>query len=263
MKKGIAIAVVFGLAAAGALGVASGSLFEVTTWRRQASPGTLSEAHAFLADDCTACHTPVRGVEAANCVVCHANSAALLARQPTAFHASVTNCSRCHLEHQLGGRSPTSMDHEALAKIGLEGLAEAGPDTEQRQTRARLLGWVRQQGRAELAPSGYSNVTAEEAILDCAGCHDTKDRHAGLFGKDCAECHATAQWTIAEFRHPSPRSTDCAECHQAPPSHYMEHFAMVSAKVASQPDARVDQCYVCHQTTVWNDIKGVGWYKHH
>jgi hypothetical protein len=71
------------------------------------------------------------------------------------------------------------------------------------------------------------------------------------------------QWAIPEFRHPSPRSTDCAQCHQAPPSHYMEHFHMVSMKVAGKPHARVDQCYQCHQTTAWNDVKGVGWYKHH
>jgi hypothetical protein len=38
---------------------------------------------------------------------------------------------------------------------------------------------------------------------------------------------------------------------------------MVSMMVASQPHARVDQCFLCHQTDAWNDIKGVGWYKHH
>lgn len=43
----------------------------------------------------------------------------------------------------------------------------------------------------------------------------------------------------------------------------MGHFAMVSRRVAGQPDATVEDCYVCHQTTVWNDIKVVGLYKHH
>jgi hypothetical protein len=33
--------------------------------------------------------------------------------------------------------------------------------------------------------------------------------------------------------------------------------------VARKPHAKVEQCYLCHQTTAWNDIKGVGWYKHH
>jgi hypothetical protein len=43
----------------------------------------------------------------------------------------------------------------------------------------------------------------------------------------------------------------------------MEHFHMVSQRVAGKEHARVEQCYLCHQTTSWNDIRGVGWYKHH
>ncbi len=43
----------------------------------------------------------------------------------------------------------------------------------------------------------------------------------------------------------------------------MGHFQMVSKRVAGQPHADVRQCFLCHQTTAWNDIKGVGWYKHH
>jgi hypothetical protein len=120
-------------------------------------------------------------------------------------------------------------------------------------------------------PGQLDENSACEA-LNCVGCHATKDRHLGLLGKDCAQCHATNQWTIAEFRHPSPSSYDCAQCHQAPPSHYMMHFDMISKKIAGQEDAQVDgccgptqvnQCYRCHQTTSWNDIKGVGFYKHH
>jgi hypothetical protein len=84
-----------------------------------------------------------------------------------------------------------------------------------------------------------------------------------LFGQDCAQCHATDKWTISEFRHLSPSSMDCSQCYQAPPSHYMMHFHMISARVAGRPHARVDQCFQCHQTTSGNDIKGVGWYKHH
>jgi hypothetical protein len=43
----------------------------------------------------------------------------------------------------------------------------------------------------------------------------------------------------------------------------MGHFEMVSKTVAGQPHTQVEQCYLCHQTDAWNDIKGVGWYKHH
>jgi len=110
---------------------------------------------------------------------------------------------------------------------------------------------------------GGDGRAAPDKALDCATCHANQDRHQTLFGRDCSECHSTATWTVAAFRHPSPRSTDCAQCHRGPPSHYMEHFRMISARVARQPEARVEQCFACHQTNSWNDIKGVGWYKHH
>jgi hypothetical protein len=151
---------------------------------------------------------------------------ALLQRQPTAFHAEIGSCRECHAEHQGVGRRSTVMDHDALAQIARRREVSRGD-------------------------------------LDCAACHSRKDHHFGLFGRDCAGCHGTDKWTIPAFRHPPPGSTDCAQCHQAPPSHYMGHFHMVSARVAGKPHARVNQCYQCHQTTSWNDIKGVGWYKHH
>jgi hypothetical protein len=211
------------------------SLGEAATWQRQVSPGRLSARHAFLEDNCAACHTAGKGPEAVNCIACHANNESLLQRQPTAFHANVASCRECHTEHRGSNRRPTDMDHDALARIGLR----------------------------QFKDKNHSDLTASEAVLNCATCHANKDRHVKLFGQDCAQCHTTAKWTIPEFRHPSSRSTDCAQCHQAPPSHYMGHFHMVSAKVAGQPRAKVNQCYLCHQTTAWNDIKGVGWYKHH
>ena len=43
----------------------------------------------------------------------------------------------------------------------------------------------------------------------------------------------------------------------------MMHFKMISMSVARMGYAEVNQCFLCHQTTSWNDIKGVGFYKHH
>jgi hypothetical protein len=240
------------------------SLGEAVTWQRQASPGRLSTSHAFLENNCAACHTSVRGVEAANCTGCHANNESLLQRQPTAFHADVGSCRECHPEHRGGKRLPSLMGHPALAKIGLRQLAEkGGADTEEALLHKQLLAWISRQESGGEPTIPHEYIAPLEATLNCATCHANKDRHFKLFGQDCAQCHATTQWTIPEFRHPSPRSKDCAQCHQAPPSHYMEHFHMVSMKVAGKPRTQVNQCYLCHQTTAWNDIKGVGFYKHH
>ena len=243
------------------------TILSPATWEHAVLPGELSQPHAFLENNCAACHSHGKGVEAQNCIVCHANNHAVVERQPTAFHANITACAACHLEHQ--GRVPrtTKMDHVALAQIGFKEL--------ERQPAAvdapALKRWL---AEMKTAPhqAAHPNLRPEEALLNCAACHQTKDRHVGLFGTDCASCHATDKWAIAEFRHPSASSQSCAQCHQAPPSHYMGHFNMVSKKIAKQEDAQVaeccgpvdvSQCYRCHQTTSWNDIKGVGWYKHH
>lgn len=218
-------------------------------WQSQVMPGKLSAVHAFLETDCASCHTPVKGVDEAKCIACHANNESLLQRQPTAFHANIGNCAACHIEHQGANANLRVMNHEALARIGINIMPE-GAD-------------VSSHSKNPLLPASHPLVSPSEARLDCASCHATKDKHFGLFGQNCASCHATTQWTIPAFQHPSPRSTDCAQCHQAPPSHYMEHFSMVSQRAANQPTAQVNQCYACHQTTSWNDIKGVGFYKHH
>jgi hypothetical protein len=240
------------------------SVGQGVTWQQQASPGRLSAAHAFLENNCAACHTAERGAEAANCIACHANDEALLQRQPTAFHADVGSCRECHPDHQGGKRPPTTMDHAALARIGLRQLGgKDGAGTESDTLRKQLVAWIKRQESDGETAMPHERITPLETVLNCATCHANKDHHMKLFGPDCAQCHATTAWTIPEFRHPSPRSTDCAQCHQAPPSHYMEHFHMVSMKVAGKEHAQVNQCYLCHQTTAWNDIKGVGWYKHH
>ena len=239
-------------------------VFSKTAWQRMASPGELSRAHSFLEHNCAACHTAVKGVEASNCIACHANNESLLQRQPTAFHANVSSCRECHREHRGTDLRPTDMDHLALSRIGFRQLEDDhSSEGVNELVRKDLLAWIDQRQPAGHGSEGHSSITPQEAVLNCATCHSTKDRHVKLFGQDCAQCHTTAKWTIPEFRHPSPTSKDCSQCHQAPPSHYMMHFQMISAKVARQPSAKVNQCYQCHQTTSWNDIKGVGYYKHH
>ena len=214
---------------------------ETAFWLRQASPGGLAPAHAWLEGDCAACHARVQSVPPAQCIGCHANEKELLQRQPTSFHATIGECAQCHKEHRGRQRLRAPMDHEALARIGLA-----------------------QHPLQRAAPRATNPALGElESMLDCASCHATKDRHRGLFGADCGACHATARWILAEFRHPSAASRECAQCHQAPPSHYMEHFSTVSRRIARQEHAQVRECFVCHRTTSWNDIAGVGYYKHH
>ncbi|MBI2756747.1 MAG: class III cytochrome C family protein [Chloroflexi bacterium] len=230
----------------------------VPVWPSTVKPGPLAPKHQFLADDCNACHTPHHGIVADKCITCHASNGPLLSKQSTAFHANIGDCRGCHIEHQSRGMPdmpgsvglrPVTMDHAVLAALGLNARPLPPGIT------------------AASLPVQHPRITPAETLLDCNACHANQDPHRALFGTDCASCHATSiaqgGWTIPEFRHPSPLSTDCNQCHQAPPSHYMEHFKMISMTVAKVEHADVSQCFLCHQTNAWNDIKGVGWYKHH
>lgn len=228
-----------------------------STLRRFIAPAPLSPRHAYLADRCAACHEPTVGVTVAKCTACHAANERLLGRQPTAFHASIAECSTCHVEHLGTPIRPLVMDHVALAEIGSRSLARSSRDDQDSLATLRSLEtWLRIE-----EPEDLDAVSAREA-LNCAGCHDRRDPHFGRFGSDCAQCHRLEAWTVAGYLHPSPSSKECVQCHKAPPSHSMEHFAMVSQQVAHK-QARVDRCFECHLTTSWNDIAGVGFYKHH
>ena len=258
-RVGLALGVVAAAALGSIIALRSWPHINVALLQRQVSPGLLSAAHGSLETNCAACHTPLKSADSTKCVACHATNTALLERQSTAFHATVGSCSTCHIEHQGATIRPVTMDHLALANVGLERVRQNLANPSNR----RLLTWIREHNSPVAANQTHPKVTAAEAALNCSACHGTKDRHQKLFGEDCASCHGTASWIIPEFVHPSAGSTDCAQCHRAPPSHYMEHFRMVSQAVARVTDARVDQCFRCHQTTSWNDIKKVGWYKHH
>lgn len=203
--------------------------------QRMVAPGPLSSAHQSFASQCTTCHTPVKGVEAKTCLTCHAGTDFGF-KQSTQFHIKATECTSCHVEHE-GDRGIIRMNHAALLVP--------------RVLRQPTIG----------VPENPHRLLPETA-LNCASCHSYRDPHRGLFGTDCASCHKTDSWQIANYRHPSVSSTECSECHKAPPSHFMEHFSMVSERAAGRK-ARVDQCYACHTTDSFNNIRRRGWYVHH
>ena len=169
-----------------------------------------------------------------NCAACHRPFAGVERRSCIACHA---------VNAAIVNRQPTAF-HATVGSCATCHVEHRGP----------------QQRPTTMVHAALSEDTRR---LDCSTCHATKDPHRERLGLDCAACHALDQWVIPAFQHPSPRSTACVTCHLEPPSHRMGHFSMVSQRVARQPDATVEQCYRCHQTTSWNDIIGVGWYKHH
>jgi hypothetical protein len=133
----------------------------------------MSNAHQKLG--CNVCHTPISGVSTKACVTCHVGTD-FGNVQSTQFHAAATQCVSCHVEHE-GDRGIVQMDHAVLLAPEL---------------------WHR--GHAAATPVITDKIS--HASLDCASCHSIRDRHLGLFGRDCAACHLTGSWKIAGYRHP-------------------------------------------------------------
>jgi hypothetical protein len=220
-----------------------------STWQQLTSPGPLSKAHAFIGDNCAACHTSAAGATSAKCVACHANNPELLQRQPTAFHATISECSACHYEHSRGVERPIHMDHAALARIGLAELGRGS--VAEKQNRTRLLDWLRS---GSVIASKHA-LSSPERLLNCVSCHQVQDVHKGNFGENCASCHGTKNWFIAGYVHPSPSTRQCAQCHTASPCHFMEGCLGMMGKMAGGEGARLEQCYFCHKTTNWYDFQ--------
>ena len=220
------------------------------------SPGPLSSAHAFLGAQCESCHTPNLGIEVVSCVTCHSTNMPLLAKQSTAFHATIQDCRGCHVEHQGAEARPIKVDHSVLTKVALRSAgAITGPPVATttdaiaiRQFLTRITG---------------DRTPTDAQALDCQSCHSFRDIHQTFMGPECAKCHTVATWKVAGYLHPSPRSTECGQCHKPPPSHRMMHFVMMDQGITGQRGASVEQCYACHLSDSWNDIKGVGWFKMH
>jgi hypothetical protein len=38
---------------------------------------------------------------------------------------------------------------------------------------------------------------------------------------------------------------------------------MIDRRITGQESATINQCFLCHRTDSFNDIKDIGWYKHH
>lgn len=196
------------------------------------APGPVMPAHAAIAGDCFACHTPLRGASATRCIACHLPAriglfsvkGAPLRGGKAAFHQqlAVPACMACHSDH-------------------------AGP-----------------------ALAGHRSVRFSHQLLQpavrgrCASCHiapaDGLHRQIGALA--CAQCHSVSAWKPARFEHDrlfrleGAHAAPCATCHAdgnfARYSCYGCHEhqpAQVQATHREEGIAgNIDDCARCHRS---------------
>lgn len=104
--------------------------------------------------------------------------------------------------------------------------------------------------------AGGSISTMEHAILNdallCTRCHF--DRHDGLFGSRCRQCHGIRTWRIASYRHPAQHRRDCIRCHRPPASHDDADFWRLIVKDMPEQKVSAEDCWRCHTIYHWRHL---------
>ncbi len=254
------------------------------------APGPVIPAHAAIAQDCWACHTPLRGAAAARCITCHAPAkiglfttrGVALPAGKVAFHQQLRqpDCMACHSDHAgpaLTGHSPVGFSH-ALLQPAVQGRGRSchsaptglrlGPlhkafPTANCSDCHRTSGWKPASFRHELlSPAARS---------DCVSCHSRPSGalHRGFGTLNCAQCHTTTAWEPATFAHDrwfrldGDHNVACTTCHVA--GNYRRYTcygchehqpAQMIAEHREEGIGNISNCARCHRNG--SDERGEG-----
>ena len=172
-----------------ALNLAALVLLAIVSPHLMISPGKPIAAHAELATDCFACHTPFIGSTPEKCIACHKVAeigikttkglAIDTEEKNVAFHQKLTeeDCVACHSDHK-----------------GVQAFRPIGQ---------------------------FSHQLLEPAVETlCDSCHANPGDalHQKIEG-NCSSCHTQERWTPATFDHDEhfrfdrDHTTDCSTCH--------------------------------------------------
>jgi len=210
------------------------------------SPGPLSRVHAALEGDskCESCHQAGRRVVDERCTDCHTSIAAQRT-QGTGLHGKQwprQACGDCHIDH-LGrdvslvrwpGGDMRRFDHVKTGFRLDNAHAEATcVDCHEKRTKSGTQTFLGQSPR-------------------CASCHE--DPHKGRLGQDCASCHGTKSFVVAQFDHGLTRfplrgkhqTAECSSCHGTPRRFEGLTFDDCDSCHKTPHDSSFGACSSCH-----------------
>lgn len=197
------------------------------------APGALIPSHAGIADDCFACHTPLRGVTSAKCATCHkpgeiglrtTKGIAISPGKPRpAFHQALTgqDCMACHSDHagpRLTRRPAKTFEH---------GLLEPSL-----------------QGKCESCHAAPATPVHRGVTTGCAQCHTVAGWKPATFAHDrffrldgdhnaaCTTCHLGGNF----------KRYTCYGCHEHQPD-------QIRALHAEEGIRNIENCVRCHRSS--------------
>jgi len=182
---------------------------EVTQPAKQTvfAPGGVSSAHARarnalgqpIANDCSACHDPFKGVTNERCEACHGKML------HAANQASPPPCTGCHDEHRGQTRLATIPDRlctdchgnlvahirQAKRVVNVTSFGDDHPDF----TYPADADTLRLNHKLHLQAGGIFNAEGKREVLACASCHRMVVTRGKMdpapidFKRDCQRCH--------------------------------------------------------------------------
>ena len=204
--------------------------------RMMLNPGSLSEGHQKIMNDCNACHQPFWGIATDKCIICHKlaeigkddslpNATSNLNKR-ILFHSGLANqsCTSCHTDHK--GLKPTlqtgSFNHDMLPITDKNNCAGCHP-----KPIDKIHASISMSCNACHNYKGWKNAVSfnhdQLQVADknnCISCHPkpTAANHQAFEG-NCSQCHSTSKWLPASFEHSSYFQLDgnhnakCEVCH--------------------------------------------------
>lgn len=191
-------------------------------------PGAMAPGHTRLADDCLACHSPLRGVPADACIKCHAPGR--IGTRPPArplivrLHETLgrEDCLACHSEHR--GTPTPRFDHARLPPDQRQSCAACHLERRPADALHAQAGDACGACHATRAwtPATFAHerffVLDRDHAVACRTCHDTA---AGFAAYTCYGCHEHAPARLqAEHAEEGIRDlSNCVRCHRSADEH--------------------------------------------
>jgi hypothetical protein len=183
--------------------------------------GSISRSHAFIANDCSACHSGFERVTNASCLACHVEIENHARADASPGSLDGARCASCHIEHN-GSGGLAELDaplcescHGDLSDLAADTQLEDSSDFGDRHPDFRLY------MVADLATRRVEPVTWKPGLEERSGVRFSHLRHVGQVlplpdgGKQNLQCDACHVLDAGgQYMQPVSFEEHCQSCHQ-------------------------------------------------
>ncbi|WP_298432523.1 cytochrome c3 family protein [uncultured Jannaschia sp.] len=223
-----------------------------TLLERLVMPGDLIEGHAELESDCANCHVSFSEEgETALCLDCHTavdrditDRRGFHGRRPEVLDQ---DCRVCHTDHEGRDADIVQLDTAAFDHTDTDFALD---------------------GAHEILPCASCHVEGaqfRDAPTMCVDCHIEDQPHEGRLGRDCATCHAPADWTeLRPFDHAATdfalvgahQSIDCMSCHVGEIYDGLPTDCIDCHRIQDvHAGVFGEDCATCHIVEAWTEVR--------